>query len=322
MNTVRTSFKYENNNICIYEDIPQNTITIDNIDYFAYYIDPNFKKSKGANSYVFALYQAQKFIDYENSFPDRVIKISNKRDYKHAHSENNLRFYREIEALNKCKQHHVANVITIYSSGQLSCIGKNRYGKEIEYYFPFYVMDCATCDLKKYLENNQISYAERIYLCLQIAECLKGLNELGCYHRDLKPDNILMFDNVWQIGDLGLVAFRDEDELYDKKNEFIGPKGWLSPEAMNKYLSYDDSMYKFDCKIDHQSDIFQLGKIFWYILQGNVPIGGISRSDFFDRREEVYSLLKYMLNHSKKKRPLTIDYVINDLKHIIQKYSL
>ena len=62
MNTVRTSFKYENNKLfVIYEDIPQNTITIDNIDYFVYYIDPNFKKSKGANSYVFALYQAQKF---------------------------------------------------------------------------------------------------------------------------------------------------------------------------------------------------------------------------------------------------------------------
>ena len=91
---------------------------------------------------------------------------------------------------------------------------------------------------------------------------------------------------------------------------------------MNKYLSYDDSLYKFDCKIDHQSDIFQLGKIFWYILQGNVPIGGINRSDFFDKREDVYSLLKYMLNHSKKQRPLTIDYVINNLKRIIHKYSL
>ena len=90
MNTVRTSFKYENNNICIYEDIPQNTITIDNIDYFVYYIDPNFKKSKGANSYVFALYQAQKFIDYENSFPDRVIKISNKRDLSSTYKCNFL----------------------------------------------------------------------------------------------------------------------------------------------------------------------------------------------------------------------------------------
>ncbi|MFS2400782.1 protein kinase family protein [Bacteroides thetaiotaomicron] len=322
MNMIRTSFKYDNNIICIDEDISKNTITIDGIDYFAYYINPEFKKNKGANSYVFALYQAQSFIDYESSSPDRVIKISNKKDYASALSKSNRRFYREINALNKCKQYHVANVITIYFSGQLSCIGKNRDGKEVAFYFPFYIMDYATSDLKNYLENNQITYAERINLCLQIAEDLKGLNDLGCYHRDLKPDNILMFDNIWKIGDLGLIAFRDEDELYDKKNEFIGPKGWLSPEAMNKYLSYDDSEYKFDCKIDHQSDIFQLGKIFWYIFQGNVPIGGISRSDFFDRRDEVYSLLKYMLNHSKKQRPLTIDYVINNLKRIIQKYSL
>ena len=128
---VKTSFKYDNNNISIYENIPKNILTIDGIDYFAYYIDPRFKKSKGANSYVFALYQAQNFIDYENSFPDRVIKISNKKDYKNAHSDSNMRFYREIEALNKCKQCHVANVITIYYSGQLSCIGKNRYGKSI-----------------------------------------------------------------------------------------------------------------------------------------------------------------------------------------------
>lgn len=36
MNTVRTSFKYENNNICIYEDIPQNTITIGKLPKLAY----------------------------------------------------------------------------------------------------------------------------------------------------------------------------------------------------------------------------------------------------------------------------------------------
>ena len=39
----------------------------------------------------------------------------------------------------------------------------------------------------------------------------------------------------WKIGDLGLVTRRDLD--YDRQNEFIGPKGWLSPEAMNKYLA-------------------------------------------------------------------------------------
>lgn len=319
---ILTPFRYENNSICINEDISQNAITIDGIDYFAYYIDPLFKKNKGANSYVFALYQAQTFDDYENSLPDRVIKISNKINFKNFHSKNNDRFYREIDALNACSQHNVTHVITIYSSGDLCCKGRNRKGKEIDFYFPFYVMEYATSDLKKFLENNQLTYSEKINLCLQIAKGLKGLNDLGYYHRDLKPDNILIFNNVWKIGDLGLVAYRNDDELYDKKNEFIGPKGWLSPEAMNKYLSYEGSENKFDCKIDHQSDIFQMGKIFWYILQGNVPIGGINRADFFDKRDEVYNLLKYMLNHSKKQRPLTVDFVIDNLTRIIEKYSL
>ena len=79
---VNTSFTYENNSISIEDDISRNNITIDGVDYFAYYIDPEFKKNKGANSYVFVLYQAQNFIDYENSRPNLVIKISNKKDYK------------------------------------------------------------------------------------------------------------------------------------------------------------------------------------------------------------------------------------------------
>lgn len=317
---IPTSFRFEKGCICINEDIKSNTITVDGIDYYAYYLNPRYKKNKGANSCVFALYQAQSFIDYDNSYPERVIKISNKYDY--SGSKANNRFYREITALTRCTENNVPNVIKICYSGRLVCKGKNRVGEEIPLVFPFYLMDYASDDLKTYMENNQITYSDKINLCLQIATGLKGLKDLGYYHRDLKPDNILFFNDIWEIGDLGLIVYRDDDERCDNKNEFIGPKGWLSPEAMNKYLSYDHSEYKFDCKIDHQSDIFQLGKVFWYILQGNVPIGGIKRSDFLDKRDEVYSLLKYMLNHSKKKRPLTIDYVINDLKRIIQKYSL
>lgn len=26
-----------------------------------------------------------------------------------------------------------------------------------------------------------------------------------------------MFDDTWKIGDLGLIAFRDKDNIYDKK---------------------------------------------------------------------------------------------------------
>ena len=259
---VNTPFIYDRNCIRIYEEITNNAITIDGIDYFVDSISPGYKNSKGANSYVFALYQAQNYIDDGSSVPDRVIKISNKRDNNNSVSEGNKRFYREIEALIECKKHHIHNVVTIASFGQLSCKVKKEGGKGPTYLFPFYTMDYASGDLKNYLENNDIPFGNRIDLCLQIANGLKELKDIGYYHRDLKPDNILMFDDTWKIGDLGLIAFRDKDNIYDKKNDFIGPKGWLSPEAMNKYLQSDNNKYKFDCNIDHQSDVFQLGKVF------------------------------------------------------------
>lgn len=316
---INTPFVYERNCICIDKEITNNAITIDGIDYFVYYLNPEYKNSKGANSYVFALYQAQNYMENDEYVPDKVIKISNKRDNNKSRSENNKRFYREIDALIECKNRHIHNIVAISSFGQLSCKAKNMKGNDISYLFPFYTMDYASGDLKSYLENHDIPFEDRVNLCLQIANGLKELKDIGYYHRDLKPDNILMFDNIWKIGDLGLIAYRNEDCIYDKKNEFIGPKGWLSPEAMNKYLQYDSNKYNFDCKIDHQSDIFQLGKVFWYIIQGNAPIGNIRRSDYLDEHDEVYCLLKYMLNHSKKKRPKSIDFVINELNRIMQK---
>lgn len=75
---VNTPFIYDRNCIRIYEEITNNAITIDGIDYFVDSISPGYKNSKGANSYVFALYQAQNYIDDGSSVPDRVIKISNK----------------------------------------------------------------------------------------------------------------------------------------------------------------------------------------------------------------------------------------------------
>ena len=315
---IRTTFEYKDSKICINDrDISKNVINIDGIDYYADYIDPIHRNNKGANSFILVLYQAQKFEDKENSTPERVIKISKYKDFEQQRSGFNNRFYREIEALENCTNQNLSHIVTIHYSGQLSCV--DNKGKK--FIFPFYMLDYASCDLKRYLEENHIDYNDKINLCLELAIGLKDLKELGYYHRDLKPDNILFLYDTWKIGDLGLIAHRDEDNVYDKKNELIGPKGWLSPEAMNKYLSTDENADKFDCKIDHQSDIFQLGKIFWYIFQGNAPIGCVCRNDYVGKYDDMYSLIKHMLNHSKKKRPSTIDYVIDTLNRFKRKYN-
>lgn len=305
-------------------DAEQCSIVINNVDYIIYNLNLSKRGNKGAHSNVFRLYLAQDFVSLEESVPVKVIKISNEPDVfvngKIIKSDKNRRFYREIQALKECKERDLQNVITLDYDDHIVCEipYKRRTGEVVvkSVYYPFYMMNFAEYDLKSFLEeNSDLTNSERLELCIQLAKGLKELNDLGYYHRDIKPDNILMFGNTWKIGDLGLVAYRNED--WDDKNEFIGPKGWISPEAMNKYLSEGVEGRDFDCRIDQQSDIFQLGKVFWYILQGNAPIGCISRNDFLNRNESIYTLIRTMINYSKKKRITKMEDVISELERIM-----
>ena len=253
-------------------DVTKNYISIDNVDYFIGYLDPNFPKNKGANSFVLALYDAQSYD--ETATPVKAIKISKIANEYHKEivrkNPYNRSFYTEIDVLKDCSERELLNVLRIDTSGHLII-------KEMKKAFPFYLMDYAEYDLKKFFEIHELDMSGKLNLCIDIAKGLKELYDLGYYHRDLKPDNIFMFGDVWKIGDLGLVARRDS-ENNDNSYKIIGPKGWLSPESMNRYLTQEKDR-RYDCKIDHQSDVFQLGKIFWFIIQGNVPIGCIKYTD-------------------------------------------
>lgn len=314
---VHTQFQFIQGGINISDNITENYIRINNIEYYLSYLDSSHKGNKGGNSFVFALFEAQSYD--ENSDPIKVIKISKYNDNKNKRNQiirhyKNKRFVQEIAALYDCKNKNTGNVIEIFEDGHIWCVKNNE-----SIVFPFYTMEYAKPDLKSFMEENAVAESDRVLLCLQIAQGLKQLNDLGYYHRDIKPDNIFIADGTWKIGDLGLIAKRNAPSL-DKLQDFIGPRGWISPETMNKYLSEGVAGKNFDCTIDHQSDLFQLAKVFWYILQGNAPIGCIKECDFLLKNSSLYSLIRQMLNHSKRKRPTSIDVVISDLHKIVNKY--
>ena len=108
----------------------------------------------------------------------------------------------------------------------------------------------------------------------------------------------------FKVGDLGLVDFQNKDSEIDSPNEKIGPYGWLAPEATNKMLTFKKHIgFVYDCKIDKKSDVFQLGKLFWYIFQGNLPIGQIVNDDFKMRDKEIFQIIFEMLRYEKNGRP-------------------
>lgn len=317
---VISNFRFDGHIIWISDNITENLLTFDHVDYYAYFLSSDYKGNKGGHSFVFKLYEAQTY--NEESCPVCIIKIDkNPKKYKDRviGRVRRDRFQQEVEALKICKEKSLDNVMQIMYDGFIICNNTNT--DDYKSAFPFYVMECADSDLLEYMkeERKNIDDAGKIELCLQLSQGLKDLYSLGIYHRDIKPDNIFLVEDKWKIGDLGLIEMRDKQTL-DKKGEFIGPRGWISPEVMNKYLTEGVDELSFDCTIDHQSDIFQLGKVFWYILQGNAPIGVVKTCDYLFNNDEMYDLIKHMLNHSKKKRPSSIDEIIFRLRQIVKKY--
>lgn len=307
-------------------DPSANSINIDGVDYYMGYLDANMEGNKGGNSYVYKLYPAE---DYENGnyAPASIIKISkNKESYSRKDNRprtekgTNQRFRREVAALQRCKEEHVLDVIEIFESGNIFFEKDVRNGKKSYQSYPYYTMEVAEGDLKSYVEKNfkDLELADKISICLDIAKAISGLLSLDYYHRDLKPDNIFVVNGHFKVGDLGLISKRNEDYDYEK-GKFIGPRGWTTPETMNKYLTEDKGFGDFDITIDHQSDIFQLGMIFWYVMQGNAPIGELRQDDFKIRRDDIYGLIHHMLNHSKSRRVKDVGEVIKELERIQQK---
>ena len=183
-------------------------------------------------------------------------------------------------------------------------------------------MNYADNDLTSFLQQNNLSLQDRVQLCLELCLSLKSLWLKGYYHRDIKPDNILFIGGSWVLSDLGLIKHRDEDIEIDieKARDWIGPRGWMSPESLNKFLCEDlpwDILH--DCNIDHASDIFQLGKVMWFILQGNSPSGCVRRNDFYWKNDELYQIIRTMINQSKSKRYHDINQIITDLSRLTKK---
>jgi serine/threonine protein kinase len=199
------------------------------------------------------------------------------------------RFDQEIHTL-KCINHE--HIIKYIDSGQVSVQIQNQ-SKIIK----FIVMERADCNLLEFVKKmDAITYEIYAPQFRGLAQALSVLHKKAI-HRDIKPENILVKGEKWLLSDLGLCQLYEEEYMeITGENEKIGPKFWMSPEALNNTINNTDI-------INSSSDVFQLCSVFWFVINKRHPTGIVTADDWINEDKSVFELIYLSLLHNYKKRP-------------------
>jgi serine/threonine-protein kinase len=134
---------------------------------------------------------------------------------------------------------------------------------EIEDGHVFIAMDCYEGEtLKQKIARGPLPVDEAVDIVSQVAEGLARAHAAGMVHRDIKPANIIITrDGVVKIVDFGLAKLAGQTRV-TKTGAMAGTIVYMSPEQA------------MGTDVDHRSDIFSLGAVFYEMLTGDLPFKG------------------------------------------------
>lgn len=170
------------------------------------------------------------------------------------------RFQREARTLATLNH---PGIVTIYSVEQV----KENHFITMEY--------AAGTTLSKRIPDEGMPLEEFVEVATPLTRALGAAHQHGVLHRDLKPANIMVSErNEVKILDFGLALVRPEgaeaedrrrtSEQLTREGEILGTMPYMSPEQIE------------GTTIDHRSDIYSLGTIFFEMLTGRHPFQGQS----------------------------------------------
>jgi predicted Ser/Thr protein kinase/tetratricopeptide (TPR) repeat protein len=154
------------------------------------------------------------------------------------------RFLREARIVSQLAH---PNIISVYDVG----VHQNAYYLSMEY--------IAGPDLKQARE--QLSLVQKIQIVLDIAQALDFAAGKGYVHRDIKPENILLRKDSLSavLMDFGIARAAQSDLAVTQTGMALGTPHYMSPEQARGQV------------VDHRSDLYSLGVVFYYLLMGTVP---------------------------------------------------
>lgn len=155
------------------------------------------------------------------------------------------RFLREVRLTYRI---HHENVVRTFDLGQ---DGDMR----------FYTMEYLQGQtLSSIISDDGISISAFTRIAAQISRGLSAIHSVGVIHRDLKPDNIMLVDDMRvKITDFG-IARGDVSKLTGSADQIVGTIAYLAPELLTGE------------QVTIAADYYSLGAVLYELLTGRHPI--------------------------------------------------
>ena len=210
----------------------------------------------------------------------------------------------------------------------LSNIKHNNIVKIYDYgfsdnYMPYILMEFINGQpLTKIVKSNSLDVKKRLHVFVQMCKAIQFIHKNKVLHRDIKPGNIMVTDNLTvKLTDFGLAHIIDTNGS-SSDNQIAGSPAYMSPEA-----------FKEKGTLDHRSDIFSLGVLGYEFFTGQKPFFGnnipeirhavhrtkpIAPSSIIpDINEKLENILSEMLAKKPKNRLNDLNEVINSIENLI-----
>ena len=164
------------------------------------------------------------------------------------------RFRLELEIMGFFKDNHIDGIVNVYDV----FVDSNNITKS---YIEMKKYDGNINDLLGYTKAN---VRKTLKLLLPILYALNKISKFKnpIYHRDLKPDNILYEkhgeDYKLFLSDFGICYLNKEKERLTEVEIAVGPRMFIAPEYEKGRIG----------NVDHKGDVFSIGKIIWYMING------------------------------------------------------
>jgi len=174
-------------------------------------------------------------------------------------NEQSAAFNFEKELLHRCKTNKLDRVSLILDEGE------EHFPEFTIPGVPYLIFEMANGDVRAHMDfSKSVENTWKLKSLHNVAVGLKQLHSVGISHQDLKPSNILLFDDnkVSKVGDLGRSLCSDILAPHDKGG-FTGANSYTPPEYLYGYFSEPDYYKKTGA-----TDMYLLGSLIVYYFMG------------------------------------------------------